>query len=404
MNIAFTYPSPFNPTLGGVERVTDVLCREFQRRGHKVYYFHHRDADKYHGFAPPASTSFSESADFTSPEARKSYHNFLKDNAIEIVINQCGLFSDSVLYTDVHVDGMVAPKVISVLHADPLLNYNHLFSQIAPLRNSTFIEPLKRIARCIIYPHLKKMHLQGRIQCTRYAQEHSDALVILSEGYKKYIKMLCGDIFNNEKLFTIPNPLPPCSAPVDSTSKKPWLLYVGRFDFGQKRPDRLIKIWARLYKQFPEWELHIIGDGPYRVQLERLARNFPRIFIEGWQATNQYYQQAKILLLTSNFEGFPMVLPEAMAHGVVPILFNSFAAATDIVDDQKNGILAPPFNIYDYVKKISGLMKSNSYWAKMSELAQLKAKQFKVENIADKWVTLIEALFQNSSRQSYLHD
>ena len=376
--------------------MTDVLCREFQRRGHRVFYFHHRNAELYRDYLPPAKAVFADSADFTSVAAVESYHRFLKDHNIEIVINQCGLFSDSVLYTDVHVEGMAAPKVISVLHSDPLLNYNHLFSQIAALRNNTFIEYFKRIARCIIYPHLKKKHLQGRIQCTKYAQEHSDALVILSEGYKKDIKMLCGDIFNEEKLFTIPNPLPPCSAPVDSTPKKPWLLYVGRFDFGQKRPDRLIKIWSRLYKHFPEWELHIIGDGPYRAQLEQKARNFPRIFIEGWQDSAPYYQQAKILLLTSNFEGFPMVLPEAMAHGVVPILFNSFAAAADIVDDQKNGILAPPFNISDYVKKLADLMKSNSNWAKISELTQLKAKQFNIENIADKWEAVMNLSFQNS--------
>ena len=361
-----------------------------------MFYFHHRDAEQYQDFTPPAKAVFAASEDFTSAAAVESYHRFLRENNIEVVINQCGLFSDSTLYTNVHVDGMAALKVISVMHADPLLNYNHLFSQIAALRDASCKEFFKRIARCLLYPRIKRRYLHERVSSARFAITHSDAVALLSDGFKDAFRRLCGDEYMPEKVHAIPNPLPPVSMVPSTVPKKPWLLYVGRLDYNQKRPDRLLVIWKQLYKQFTEWELHIVGDGSYREQLERLSRKLPRVFIHGWQDPEPYYQQAKILLLTSSYEGFGMVLIEAMMKGTVPILFNSYAAAEDIVDDGKNGVLVPPFSISDYAHKLSELMTHNALWKSFSESAQTKAKQFSVEYIADKWETVMNLSFQNS--------
>ena len=91
-----------------------------------------------------------------------------------------------------------------------------------------------------------------------------------------------------------------------------------------------------------------------------------------------------------------MVLIEAMTKGTVPILFNSYAAAEDIVDDGKNGVLVPPFSISNYAQKLSALMANNAQWEIFSESAQKKAKQFSVEYIADKWEAVMNLRFQNS--------
>lgn len=60
-----------------------------------------------------------------------------------------------------------------------------------------------------------------------------------------------------------------------------------------------------------------------------------RVVFTGWQDPESFYRDASILCLTSDFEGWGMVLTEAMTFGAVPVAFNSYAAITDIIDDGK---------------------------------------------------------------------
>ena len=81
-----------------------------------------------------------------------------------------------------------------------------------------------------------------------------------------------------------------------------------------------------------------------------------RITFEDFQIPIEYYKRASILCMISAFEGFPMVLPEAMNYKVIPIIFNSYSSAQDIIENEIDGFLIPPFDINKYQKKIA-----NSY-------------------------------------------
>ena len=72
----------------------------------------------------------------------------------------------------------------------------------------------------------------------------------------------------------------------------------------------------------------------------------------------EYYKRAKILCMTSAYEGFPLVLAEAQTFGTIPIAFNSFASITDIIKDGDNGLLIEPFNISKYASILSELMEN----------------------------------------------
>ncbi|RGN76255.1 glycosyltransferase [Segatella copri] len=74
---------------------------------------------------------------------------------------------------------------------------------------------------------------------------------------------------------------------------------------------------------------------------------------EGFQSPIEYYKRASIICMTSSFEGFPMVLVEAMQFGCVPIAFDSFEAIRDVIIPEKTGELVKPFKIKDFVNKLS---------------------------------------------------
>ena len=116
---------------------------------------------------------------------------------------------------------------------------------------------------------------------------------------------------------------------------------------------------------------------------------------EGFQKPDGYYDKAKIFCMASAFEGFGLVLVEAMSYGVVPMAFNSFSNCSDIIDDDKNGILVTPFSINEYRKKIIELIENDEKWMKMSTCSINKSKEYSIECIGAKWLDLFYSLLNN---------
>ena len=131
------------------------------------------------------------------------------------------------------------------------------------------------------------------------------------------------------------------------SGKEKAVLYVGRLVDSPKKADRLLKVWKRVQPLHPDWRLYLVGDGPERGNLERLAArlNLENVHFEGVQDPAPYYRKARILCLTSTHEGMPMVINEALSYGCTPIAFNSFHAAEDMLPDRETGRLIPPFSL-----------------------------------------------------------
>ncbi len=92
----------------------------------------------------------------------------------------------------------------------------------------------------------------------------------------------------------------------------------------------------------------------WRERMEYLAQGIPNIRFVGYQDPLPYQLESSISCMTSLYEGWGMVLTEAMQCGAVPIAFNSFASVTDVIDHGRNGILVKPFSIKQYEKKNFG--------------------------------------------------
>lgn len=395
MNILFAYITPFHPNKGGIGRVTHQLTLELLKRGYKVYYLIYKcGVTVQHEYDYPAPLTYLPSSDCLSKENIEAYHHYLQENKIDIVINQSGNFSDSRLWVNTGDSNI---KVISVIHTTPWVSYKHLWREIYPLRNDSLIEKCKRIARILLYPKIKYYFRKDRVDHYRQMLPATDFVCALSKKYFADISEICPGY--ESKYRAIPNPNSYSREVIERTSvpKKKQLLWVGLF-CGEKNPTLAVKIWRRLYRNYPDWEFVIVGYNKYgcwRERMESLAKGIPNIRFTGYQDPLPYQQESRIACLTSTYEGWGMVLTEAMQCGAVPIAFNSFASVTDIIEDGRNGLLIKPFSVRQYVKGLKRLMDSPDLLNQMSKNAKHDIEKYAVEKVVDQW----ENLFHECSKK-----
>lgn len=369
---------------GGVRTVTELLGKELSRRGHTVYiligvrkYYNSKDfIDGYKSICLPDKN-------FCSESNVSAYYRFLKENNIDIVINQDGLYERTLLIDKAKEIGI---PVISVIHSNPMLEYNYLLKDALSLRNNTNIEKLKRIARILLYPHTKKRfktYIKSNID---RIEQGGSTVCVLSESYIKSVLKLNGRI---KRIEAIPNPLVYSETELKEGEKENIVLFVGRLDNRSKKIQYLFDIWKKTYSAAQEWKLVVIGTGPDEDSLREQARLLHNIEMVGYANPKPFYEKASILCMTSMFEGFPMVLIEAMQHGCIPIAFNSFPALSDIINDEHDGIIVKPFNKKEYAKKLLALMIDKNKRTKLSENAYQSVKRFELNIIVDKWIKLL---------------
>ena len=218
-----------------------------------------------------------------------------------------------------------------------------------------------------------------------------DRIVTLSSSFIEDFCFYCPKA-DRTKLFAIPNfnTFESCK----KTAGQQYVLFVGRLRNCVKGVDKLLRIWNEVEDLFPDWQLDIVGDGEDRTILEIQAAKMglKHVMFHGFQDPALFYQRSKIFCMTSIYEGFGMVLTEAMQHGVVPMAFNSYSSVTDIIDDNINGILVKPFDEKEYADKLVSLMSDENKYKKMSHASMAKSITFSKEIIVEKWCNLIENL------------
>lgn len=99
--------------------------------------------------------------------------------------------------------------------------------------------------------------------------------------------------------------------------------------------------------------------------------------------------------MTFLFEGFGLVLVEAMKFGVVLVVFNNYLNACEIIDNNINGFLVSPFDVDAYAEKISELIEDEDELNSMSIEAELKSEHFDINNIGSNWVALLNNVVNN---------
>lgn len=371
--------------IGGLEVVTAVLANKFVEEGHQVSVFSflggkHSIADRF-----DARIKLYQQDDYSrSKENVAKLRKVLVDDKIDIIINQWGL-----PYTPIKTARKAAKgldvKIISVYHNAPSFNGRIQKLNIALMGCENL---MKRLALRLMRFAFKKVTSRAMA----YIYRHSDLFLVLSPSYIEEFKRFTG-VSDARYLQVLTNPI---TVEHDGyeyafNEKQKEIIYVGRLDFVQKRVYRVIDTWNYLEERFPDWRLTIVGDGEDRENLENhvKALGLKRVSFEGFQKPMAYYKRASILLLTSDFEGFPLVLAECMSFGVIPAVYNSYSAVCDIIDGDKDGIVLPyhkqGYDANEAAGMIAKIMKDDGKRKQMALAAIKKSKEYSVEKIYSEW-------------------
>ena len=191
------------------------------------------------------------------------------------------------------------------------------------------------------------------------------------------------------------------------------IVVVGRFYDDIKRVDRALKVFREVLRKHEDAKLYLVGDydlnmhvpvgSPYTIAdiIEQLK--FPNINSVIWVGDTddvvKYYQIASVLMLTSNNEGFPMVLNEAGTFGVPQVIFD-IPGLEDIVSEGKNGFIVPQDDIIGMAEKICVLFDNPEKLQEMSIAAQKKACYYDAPYVADKWKKLFVILLEAGEKTS----
>ena len=288
-------------------------------------------------------------------------------------------------------------KIINVFHGTPGFELVPLKREIIQYRlihnierQWTFKQFMLQIGMSIL-PKKCFTHLLAKKYSLPYG--NVDKMVVLSQGIiDQYQSIALG---YKDHFVVIPNTLP-FDHPELPLSKEKEVLVVARLDDWHKRISEILKIWETLQQdiRFAEWTLRIVGDGVDRSYYEEYVHKHvvPNIVFEGQQNPLAYYQKASVFLMTSACEGLPMTILEAQQCGCIPIVYDSFSSAKDIIATGENGILIENRDKEAYVAALKKLMMDDDLRNRMSEACIKSTERFSVENIAAQWNELFESL------------
>lgn len=217
----------------------------------------------------------------------------------------------------------------------------------------------------------------------------ADMLIALTEH-----DALCWRQHKVELVQVVPNPVTYYADNIsDITKEKCRIIAVGRLA-RQKRFDRLIEAFSLISDKYPEWYINLYGEGELRDTLENLIKTkglVGRINILNFvQDIYTEYMKSQFLVLSSDYEGFGLVITEAMACGVPVVSTDCPFGPSDIIDDGKTGLLAK-MEVEDLALKMEWMISHEKERRMMGEDAYKKAAQYRKEVVMPRW----EKLYKN---------
>ena len=219
-----------------------------------------------------------------------------------------------------------------------------------------------------------------------------DFLVLVSNSLKEFyskelINEKCECVYIPNVIENVPEKVAPLS------NKK--LISVGRLSPEKGFMD-LLKLYAILHKDYPDWTLDIIGDGVEKDELKKFIKENKLedfVTLHGFRDKDyidKMLHESSIYLLTSYTESFGIVLIEAMSHGVPCIAFDSAEGARELIQSGQNGYLIKNRNYTAFLKKVEDLIKDKEERKKVGKVSREGVKQYTCDVVSKQWIELIE--------------
>ncbi len=361
MNICFLFGG-FSAS-GGIGRVTSILSNELQNNGYKIYlcaFCEHTDPATYPINSEckrytiyPDNRSMAKAIVFDNAAGKLC--EYIKNNQIDVVIACGALFYPLAAIASKRCK----TKLICWEHISPNIKSDYRFQD------------------------------QGRC----YGAKRSDVNVLLTRSALDIYNMR----FPKSNNIQIYNPIDPHLAekePSYSTDSKK-IISVGRLG-PQKNFDRLIDIAQTILFEHSDWTWDIYGEGGYRERLEKHVESaglIGRVRFLG-QINNLYekYSEYSFIVMTSNYEGFPMTLLEGASQALPMVSFDIETGPNEIIENGVNGFLCDKSSDGEMVTYINRLIDDLSLRKKMSDSAYLTSKRFNINSIVKNWEEVFNSL------------
>lgn len=270
---------------------------------------------------------------------------------------------------------------------------------------SSFIPDIKDGSKKVLELHFCKFFrlqygrsgLVGLIDRLRTRQDESiarkfDKFVVLTHEDKAYWGNLPNiQVIQNAAMFM-------GAQYADPAAKR--VIAVGRLDY-QKGFDRLLRAWHLVQQdaRFGEWQLDIFGQGEWR---DRLREQIKELGISQTARINpptsrigEEYARSSLAVMSSNYEGFPMVMIEAMAGGLPVVSFDFKCGPKDIIEHGVNGMLVPNGDIPGLAQALMQVMGDGAYRKSLSDNARRIVDTYSEERIMQKWINLFNSIVQS---------
>lgn len=379
-NICFLTRASVHHNYGGLDRVTELLAEYFMNNGAKVYFVSQIKREKVHD---DLQYILPNHECFQSEENISWLNDFLESKSIDVVINQEG-------NVDLTLPIKNGVKRITVLHFNPNYiddkHFEHKF------RNNEVLKfAFKTSVGKFGLRYLREKLSRNYVHQIAWA----DSFVMLSDMFRKTMAELLPNGYDYKKVLAINNPIVLDEGFKSSeVEKENVILYVGRIDNGFKNVDKLIRIWARVAPQVPDWRFDICGGGgEFEINKQYIEENnIPRCQMLGVVETTQYYKKSQIIIMmSSSSEGWGMVLVEAQQYGCVPIVLNSYASVRDIIQNGYNGAIVESCdNIEEqFAKQLLKLINDEENRKRMMMNSIKSVKRYDINNIGQMWLKLI---------------
>lgn len=342
---------------GGTERVSSLIANGLARRGYQVIIISDQCGDKPF-FELDASVRVVSLFDTTG-------HNLVR-TPLRIARLRGLLIKEG-------PDVLISVESMMVLFSVP----------------ATLGLPIRHI--CWEHFHFKiDLGKRGRRLARQLAARFCDDVVTLTERDKLFWQHGAP---LKAHLQAMPNPCPYAiqvahTSPEDSRL----VLAMGRLA-PQKGFDLLLRAWQKVISVEPTWRLRILGSGNDAQYLKQLCSDLSLsnsvAFVPNTPDVESHYREAAIYCLSSRFEGFPMILLEAIAFGVPVVSFDCNNGPAEILAGT-GAALAPPENIDALADNLLRFIRDPALRAAVSKAEKLRAEVFQLNTVVDKWVALLE--------------
>ncbi|MBT6176886.1 MAG: glycosyltransferase [Deltaproteobacteria bacterium] len=351
-----------NRQMTGIDKVAVELANEMVKRGHEVSYISHPGGYQSERLVLDESvTRYTVNQNYSNKTIKLLKSIITKDNpdvVLPMVTNSIvAIFANALWKTGI-------PLLISE-HNNPEYYLDKWWKL-----GRNFDERLK--TRFILFNAADKIHL-------------------LNESFKQDLPA-----FLHDKTVVIKNPTHP-SKPVEQVqsflNRKKELICVGRVENYQKNLLCLVRAFATIHEECPDWSLRIVGTGPSSKFLAQQAAKFgiaDKVIFHGQTDTpEELYSQAQIYCIPSRFEGCPLGLIEAMSHGLPAVGFAECSGVNEMIIDGETGLLANGMASDSFAEQLLALIHDDDLRLSCSEKSTEASKKYSPDAIYDQWEKVI---------------